>query len=76
MDLTGHTKMPMLKVIRVKCLDCASGQPGQVRNCAITACPLWPYRMGKNPFAVGRPLDSETAKNLHAKRVEKEREKA
>ena len=76
MDLAGHTKKPWLKVVRAKCLDCASGLPGQVRNCAVTTCPLWPYRMGKNPFRVGRPLDTETAKRLHAKRVENEREKA
>lgn len=76
MDVAGHTKMPLLKVIRAKCLECAGGHPGQVRNCQLTGCPNWPYRMGKNPFRVGRTLDSETAKILHAKRAENEREKA
>lgn len=50
-DLTqGHTKKPLLKIIRAKCLDSCAGQPSEVRLCQITDCPLWPYRMGKNPF--------------------------
>jgi hypothetical protein len=39
-----------LKVIRAKCIDCCSGQVGEVRKCVATTCPLWPYRMGENPF--------------------------
>ena len=38
-----------LKTIRAKCLDCAGGQPSEVRECPIPACPLHAYRMGKNP---------------------------
>ena len=45
---------PILKVIRRKCLDCSAGQTTEVRNCPVTACPLWPYRMGQNPFAKPR----------------------
>jgi hypothetical protein len=39
-----------LKSIREKCLDCCCHQYSEVRECHITDCPLWPYRMGKNPF--------------------------
>lgn len=46
----GHIKKPLLKVIRAKCLDCCVHQPSEVRLCNATDCPLWPYRMGKNPF--------------------------
>lgn len=35
------------KAIRLKCLDCCCGHPGDVRNCPVTKCPLYPYRMGK-----------------------------
>ena len=48
--LEGYTKIPLLKVIRKKCLDCCCGQHSEVRKCNITDCPLWPYRMGDNPF--------------------------
>ncbi len=46
----GHEPMPIGKVIRKKCLDCCNYQLAEVRKCVITDCPLWPYRMGKNPF--------------------------
>jgi hypothetical protein len=38
------------KIIRAKCLDCAGGQPSEVRKCVCVDCPLWPARMGVNPF--------------------------
>lgn len=37
------------KAMRAKCLDCCAGLPGEVRLCTATGCPLWPYRMGRNP---------------------------
>ena len=37
-----------LKAIRAKCLDCTCGQAGEVKNCQIKTCHLWPYRMGKD----------------------------
>lgn len=47
----GHEKDSLLTIIRNKCLDCCAGQTGEVRTCPATACDLWPYRMGTNPFA-------------------------
>lgn len=41
--------MTPVKAIRAKCLDCSFFQPSEVRNCPITKCPLYPFRMGKNP---------------------------
>lgn len=38
------------EAIRKKCLECMAGQPGEVRNCAMDDCVLWPFRFGKNPF--------------------------
>ncbi len=37
------------KIIRAKCLDCAENE-AEVRKCVQTSCPLWPLRMGSNPF--------------------------
>ncbi len=51
---------PILKVIRRKCLDCSVDQPTEVRLCPVTKCPLWPYRMGKNPFSRPRGLSPPT----------------
>jgi hypothetical protein len=44
-------RSPLLKVIRAKCLDCCCGSAAEVRRCHLKHCPLWPYRMGENPFA-------------------------
>lgn len=35
------------KAIRLKCIDCCAGQLSEVRDCHITGCPLWRYRMGQ-----------------------------
>jgi hypothetical protein len=43
------TKAVILHAIRQKCLDCSCYQPSEVRNCHLTTCNLWPYRMGRDP---------------------------
>jgi hypothetical protein len=43
------TKADILRSIRLKCLECSCGQPGEVRGCRITACALWPFRLGQDP---------------------------
>jgi len=47
---------PLLKAIRAKCLECTCGSAAGVRHCDLQECPLWPFRMGKNPFAKPRGL--------------------
>jgi hypothetical protein len=42
-----------LRAIRLKCLDCSNNQPLEVKNCTITDCPLYCYRLGKNPKRKG-----------------------
>ena len=42
-----------LKAIRAKCLDCSGGSYAGIRDCPMTDCPLWPYRMGHNPNRAG-----------------------
>ncbi len=46
----GFFRQPILQVIREKCLDCCVGSASEVRKCVCVTCPLWPYRMNKNPF--------------------------
>ena len=41
----------MARSIRLKCLDCSGQQVSYVKDCNITACSLWPFRMGRNPKA-------------------------
>lgn len=54
-----------VKAIRVNCLECSAGQPKEVRNCALSECPLFLYRMGKNPNRQGRGrLDQSVRKTL------------
>ena len=43
------TKAGILHAIRAKCMDCSCFQPGEIRNCLVTKCALWPYRMGTDP---------------------------
>lgn len=42
-----------VKAIKKHCSDCSSGSKKEVRACVITDCPLFPYRIGKNPNRKG-----------------------
>ena len=53
MEQEVKKSLPPVKAMRAKCLDCCCGQAKEVRNCPATDCPLWPYRMGKNPTRAG-----------------------
>ena len=48
-----------LKAIRAKCLDCCCDQPSEVKLCPSEQCPLYPFRLGKNPFRVKREFTEE-----------------
>jgi hypothetical protein len=41
--------MTPVKAIRAYCLDCSNNQPKEVKLCPHIACPLYEFRMGKNP---------------------------
>ena len=53
LEALGHKRSPCLRAIRAKCLDCAQSCK-EVRLCSVTDCPLWPFRMGWNPWLAGR----------------------
>lgn len=48
-------RLPLLRVIRLKCLDCCCGQINEVRLCTVTSCVLWPFRMAKDPYRKRSP---------------------
>jgi len=54
-----------LKAIRAKCLDCSAWQMSEIRNCNIVGCPLFVFRMGKNPkrAGIGRRISIPTQKS-------------
>ena len=43
------TKADILQAIRRKCLDCSCFQPSEVRECLLSTCDLWPFRLGRDP---------------------------
>jgi hypothetical protein len=44
--------MDQRDAIRRKCIDCSGGKIAEVRHCEAIACPLWPFRLGSNPYRV------------------------
>ena len=50
LELLGHGKKPLLRAIRLRCLDCCTDQPNEVRLCTAVHCPLWAYRMATDPW--------------------------
>ena len=54
----GTTLTP-IKAIRAKCLDCCAGQFSEVKLCPVTSCPLYPYRLGKNPNRTSTMTDEQ-----------------
>ena len=46
----GFEPTPVLRAIRVKCLDCSGGMPSEVRDCLVRTCALFPFRFGANPW--------------------------
>lgn len=46
-------KVPPLKAIRNKCLDCCNESYIEVEKCPVNDCPLYSYRFGKNPSRAG-----------------------
>ena len=49
-----------IKAIRAKCLDCCCDSIQEVRLCAATDCPLYPYRFGHRP----KPGDIQTDSDI------------
>lgn len=74
----GHFKKSMTKILKEMCNSCVGADPSGIRNievtrCQCVGCPLWPYRMGKNPFST-RGTMSEEQKEAVRLRFQKARE--
>ena len=61
-----------IKAIRAFCLECSCGQTSEVKWCPRTVCPLYPFRMGKNPFRQRREM-TEEEKQVLADRLKEAR---
>ena len=50
-----------VKTIRAKCKQCMLGQNNEIKACPTEVCPLWVYRMAKDPFSTrkGNPAALE-----------------
>lgn len=48
-----------VKAIREKCLDCCCGSTLEVKECTVETCPIYPFRLGKNPFRQKREMSEE-----------------
>ena len=52
--IMGKKMLTPIKAIRCWCVNhCMIGHPKEVRLCDREECPLYPYRMGKNPNRKG-----------------------
>lgn len=51
-----------VKAIREKCIDCCGGSTSEVKECTCESCPIYPFRLGKNPFRQKRELTEEQRK--------------
>lgn len=68
---TGETTSP-IKAIRAKCLDCCCDQREEVKLCPAKDCPLWQFRLGKNPNRSRHMTDEQ--KRAAVERLKKARE--
>ena len=62
------TKAEMLRTMRMKCLDCTCNQVKEVQLCPAEDCPLWPFRMGKDPNKKARQMSEAQKAALDAAR--------
>lgn len=47
------------KAIRRKCLECCCGSAHEVKLCTVEKCPLYPFRLGTDPYRTKRELSPE-----------------
>lgn len=52
-------RLTPIKAIRAWCLECVCGVASEVKLCPSEDCPLYPYRLGKNPNRSSVKLSDE-----------------
>lgn len=75
-------KLTPIKAIRLKCLDCSLGNRTEIKECPVTGCPIYPYRLGKLPketpyYDDGVSRDqhdamAKRAREMYEKRIKKQ----
>lgn len=68
----GHKKRPILSAIKEHCKDCSGDD--SPKRCWAKNCPLYPYRLGHNPF--NKRILTEEQKQQALKNLEKHKGKA
>lgn len=63
-----------MKAIRLKCLDCCGGSSKEVKTCGAKDCPLYAFRLGKNPYRQKREYTEEQRAEM-AERLKNARDK-
>jgi len=61
-SIKNKKMIPLLRVIRLKCLDCCCWQIAEVKLCPSDDCILWDFRMGKKP--VKRAMSEKQKANI------------
>lgn len=69
--MMNEIKSP-LKAIRQYCIECMGDQVREVPFCNVKRCPLYPFRLGKNPYNTRH--FTEEQKHAAAERMKKARE--
>lgn len=70
-------RLTPIKAIRAKCLERSGGSVNEVKLCVIPDCPLYPYRLGHNPYIkVSEERKAANAANLQKINDERRRLKA
>ena len=64
---------PKLKDIRAYCLWCCLNNVLEVKLCPTKSCPLWIYRLGKNPARKGMGRDKEAMQKMSYSRASNEK---
>jgi hypothetical protein len=55
----GIARISRGDAIRAMCLQCMGGSSNDVKLCVSSPCPLWPFRLGTDPFAAKREMSPE-----------------
>lgn len=70
-------KLTPLRAVHQNCLECQGGSSRLVKECNLNTgphpCPLWPYRLGRNPARAGIGANSHGfKKTASTKEIEAE----
>ena len=53
-----------VKAILAKCRYCCCGSTGEVEQCPMLDCAIYPFRFGKNPYRTARDYTSEQLEKM------------